>query len=256
MSSLEFFQFSCLSDNYGVLVHDPVSGDTASIDTPDENAVRDALSKKGWNLSHILVTHHHWDHTQGIEALKKDTGCLVMGPGKEADKISALDETVDDGDTFSFGGEIVRVILTPGHTLGMVNFHFTNSGVVFTGDTLFALGCGRVFEGDNAMMWASLKKLMTLPPETIIYCGHEYTQANAAFSLTIDPENDTLRARAAEISALRAAGEPTLPTTMAVELQTNPFLRAADPSIRKNLGLENASDAEVFSEIRTRKDNA
>ena len=256
MTNLQFFQFPCLSDNYGVLVHDPETANTASIDAPDADAVRNALSEKSWKLTHILVTHHHWDHTQGIEDLKSETGCNVIGPEAEAARIPTLDETVSDGDSFKFGGETVEVISTPGHTLGMVNYHFPHSNVVFTGDTLFALGCGRVFEGDPHMMWNSLTKLMKLPPNTAVYCGHEYTQANAEFSLTIDPENSKLVERAAEIAELRAGGQPTLPTTIGAELATNPFLRAADAGIRKNLGMENASDADVFAEIRHRKDNA
>ena len=256
MALLEFHQFPCLSDNYCVLVHDPASGDTAAIDAPDADALRIALADKGWSLTHILVTHHHFDHTQGIADLKIETGCKVIGPADEASKIPTLDETVNNGDSFDFGGDLVHVISTPGHTLGMVNFHFSNSGVVFTGDTLFSLGCGRIFEGDQAMMWDSLTRLMELPASTIVYCGHEYTQANAEFSLTIDPDNPALVARAAEIAELRKSGQPTIPTTIGQELETNPFLRAADPKIRSNLGMENASDAEVFGEIRTRKDNA
>lgn len=253
---LEFQQFPCLSDNYGVLVHDRVSGETASIDAPDGDAVRAALSAKGWTLTHILVTHHHWDHTQGIEALKAETGCTVIGPAQEAEKIKLLDQTVDDGDRISFGNEPVDILSTPGHTLGMVNYHFLESKVVFTGDTLFALGCGRVFEGDMAMMWNSLKKLAELPPETVVYCGHEYTASNADFALTVDPDNDALKRRVVEIKALRAEGKPTIPTTISAELETNPFLRAADPAIREVLGMALASDAEVFAEIRGRKDRA
>ncbi|MEM9277545.1 MAG: hydroxyacylglutathione hydrolase [Pseudomonadota bacterium] len=256
MSKLEFFQFPCLSDNYCVLVHDSASGDTAAIDAPETDALRKALAKKGWKLTHILVTHHHYDHTQGIADMKSETGCHVIGPQAEADKIPTLDQTVSDGDSFVFGGETVDVISTPGHTLGMVNYHFVASGTVFTGDTLFALGCGRVFEGDKNMMWNSITKLMVLPPETVVYCGHEYTKSNADFSLTVDPENEALKTRAAEIAALREKGEPTVPTTIELELETNPFMRPSDPGIRAHLGMENATDAEVFAEIRTRKDNA
>ncbi len=256
MAALEFHQFPTLSDNYGVLIHDPESGGTASVDAPDAADVRNALAEKGWVLSHILVTHHHWDHVQGIGELKSETGCRVIGPADEADKIETLDETVADGDTFQFAGETVACISTPGHTLGMINFHFTKSGVVFTGDTLFALGCGRIFEGDAKMMWASMQKLMQLPPETIVYCGHEYTQANAKFALSIDPDNAKLVIRAAQIDALRADGKPTLPTTIGVELETNPFLRSADAGIRRVLGMEKSSDGDVFAEIRKRKDNA
>ena len=256
MSNLEFFQFECLSDNFGVLVHDPASSNTAAIDVPEENALFDALKEKGWNLTHVLVTHHHYDHVQGIPAAKEKYGCHVIGPAMSADKIPTLDETIQDGDSFEFGGDKVNVIATPGHTLDMVNFHFVESNTLFTGDTLFALGCGRIFEGDPEMMWNSLDRLRQLPPQTTIYCGHEYTLGNAQFSLTVDPENDALISRLKEIEALRAQGKPTLPTTIALELETNPFLRADDLAIRKYLGMDKASNAEVFAEIRKRKDNA
>jgi len=242
MSELIFHQFPCLSDNYGVLVHDPSSGDTASIDAPDADAVEDALQHKGWKLTHILVTHHHWDHTQGISELKSRHDCNVIGPAKEANRIESLDETKNDGDSFIFGGENVEVISTPGHTLGMINFYFPESGVIFTGDTLFALGCGRIFEGDADMMWDSLSKLAGLPAETKVYCGHEYTKANAEFCLTIEPENKSLVERAVEVNALRAEGKPTLPTTIGLELETNVFLRAGN--------------AAEFARVRTAKDNA
>ncbi len=242
MTALQFHQFPCLSDNYGVLIHDPQSGDTASIDAPDAAAVENALSEKGWALTHILVTHHHWDHTQGIADLKSKYNCHVIGPKAEADKIDTLDEQKSDGESFNFGGETVDVISTPGHTLGMINFHFPESKTVFTGDTLFALGCGRIFEGDANIMWDSLSKLAKLPSETIVYCGHEYTQANAEFSLTIEPDNQALVERAKEIKTLRAQGRPTLPTSIALELETNVFLRAGN--------------ATEFARIRTAKDNA
>ncbi|MEM7463792.1 MAG: hydroxyacylglutathione hydrolase, partial [Pseudomonadota bacterium] len=213
-----------------------------------------ALDEKGWKLTHILVTHHHADHTQGVGPLKEKTGCQVIGPDNPS--INNLDQTVSDGDSFQFAGETVNVIATPGHTLDMINFHFPAQKVVFTADTLFALGCGRVFEGTPHQMWNSLEKLTKLPSDTTIYCGHEYTLANARFALTVDGTNAELVARAAEIEALRAQDKATLPTTLDVELRTNPFLRPADPQIRKNLGMENASDADVFAEIRKRKDNA
>lgn len=242
MAALEFYQFPCLSDNYGVLIHDPKSGETASIDAPDAAAVEQALQDKDWKLTHILVTHHHWDHTQGIAELKSKYNCKVIGPKAEEGKIETLDETKLDGDTFNFGSETVEVISTPGHTLGMINFYFPESGVVFTGDTLFALGCGRIFEGDADMMWDSLSKLANLPKDTMVYCGHEYTQANAQFSLTIEPGNDALKKRASEIATLRAQGKPTLPTSIGLELETNVFLRAGN--------------AQEFARIRTAKDNA
>jgi hydroxyacylglutathione hydrolase len=253
VSDLQFYQFNCLDDNFGVLVHSDKTGETAAIDAPEAAAVENALAAKGWRLSHILVTHHHADHTQGVAPLKSSTGCRVIGPANPA--ISVIDERVGDGDSFEFAGETVQVIATPGHTLDMVNYYFPEAGVVFTADTLFAMGCGRVFEGTPQQMWQSLKKLMALPAETVIYCGHEYTLANGRFALTVDPANAALKARVAKVEAIRAKGEPTLPTTLGEELETNPFLRAADPQIRKYLAMESASDAETFAEIRARKDH-
>ncbi|MCG6858970.1 MAG: hydroxyacylglutathione hydrolase [Salaquimonas sp.] len=252
MSDLQFHQFPCLNDNYGVLVHDPVGGETFSVDAPEADAVLKALRDTGWKLTHILVTHHHDDHIQGIARVKAETGAMVIGPASPS--IADLDRTVAEGDTIDLVGEEIQVIATPGHTLDMLNYYLPKSSAVFAGDTLFAMGCGRVFEGTPAMMWDSLKKLMALPPETKVYCGHEYTLANAKFSMTVDGTNPDLIARLAEVEALRAAGKPTLPTTMGLELKTNPFLRAADATIRTNLGMQSASDAQVFTEIRGRKD--
>lgn len=254
MSDLKFHQFNCLSDNFGVLIHSVKTGETASIDAPEASAVEAALSERGWELTHIFATHHHADHTQGIGPLKEATRCCVIGPRN--DRIAGVDEHVGDGDDFEFAGERVEVIATPGHTLDMINFYLPEAGVAFTADTLFAMGCGRVFEGTHEQMWSSLQKLMKLPKKTVIYCGHEYTLANGRFALTVDAGNENLKARMKRIEALRAGDKPTLPTTIAEELATNPFLRAADPGIRRNLGMENASDAVVFGEIRTRKDNA
>lgn len=260
MAALQIHQFECLSDNYGVLIHDSEAGVTASIDAPEEAAVQKALDDTGWALTHILVTHHHADHTQGISALKQKFGVRVIGPKAESSKIPTLDETVSGGDIFQFGGFSVRVYDTPGHTLGQVNFHLPDAfaegkGVAFTGDTLFALGCGRVFEGTHAMMWQSMQTLLgNLPDDTVIYCGHEYTLANARFALSVDPDNGALQERAAEIEALRAAGKPTLPTTMARELATNPFLRPDDAGIQAHLGMAGVPLGDVFSEIRSRKD--
>lgn len=256
MAVLEIHQFTCRDDNYGVLIHDPESGMTASIDTPQEAPIRAALQQKGWNLSHIFVTHHHFDHVEGNVGLKADFNCEIIGPGSEADKIPQMDTSVGHGDTFSFGNVQVEVIGTPGHTLGEISYYIPSANVVFSGDTLFALGCGRVFEGTPAMMWQSLQRLAALPHETSVYCGHEYTLANAGFAVTIDPENAALGQRVREIEKLRANNLPTLPTTIGRELDTNPFLRPDDLAIRKNLGMEKASDAEVFTEIRARKDKA
>ena len=256
MSDLEFFLFPCLKDNYGCLVHDPASGQTASIDAPEAAPVAAALKTRGWTLSHIFVTHHHGDHTAGIGQLKSDTGCHVVGPQAEALRIDGLDTMVSEGDPLTFAEHAVEIIATPGHTLGHITYWFKDAATAFVGDTLFAMGCGRVFEGTNAMMWQSLQKLMALPPETIIYCGHEYTAANAAFALTIEPENTALVERAREVKTLRADGTPTIPTTIALELATNPFLRPASKDIRNRLALAHATDSDVFSEIRERKNKA
>lgn len=253
----EFHQFPCLDDNYGVLLHDTESGTTIAIDVPHAGAYEQALQDTGWTLTHILITHHHWDHVQGLGELKKKTGATVIGPERSRQKIAGMDRTVEDGDDVLCGPYEVKAIATPGHTLDQISWHIPSIGVAHTGDTLFSLGCGRVFEGDKEMMWSSLSKLLRqLPDETVIYAGHEYTEANARFSLTIEPDNPALQARAREVADLRAAGKPTLPTTMAAEKAANPFLRAGEPSVAKALGMEGKSATEIFTEIRTRKDNA
>ena len=250
-------QFPCLSDNYGVLIHDPASRTTIAIDVPDAALYEKALHENGWTLTHILVTHHHWDHTQGIDELKSLTGAVVIGPDMSRDKIEAMTHGIEDGDKVLCGPIEAIAIGTPGHTLDQISWYFPQLKVAHTGDTLFALGCGRVFEGDKKMMWSSLQKLKRiLPDDTTIYCGHEYTLATAAFALIIDPENPDLRARSVVIEALRSDNMPTLPTTMKLEKATNPFLRADQPAIKANLGMSDRSDADVFAEIRTRKDNA
>lgn len=256
MAKLEIHQFLCLKDNYGVLIHDQEAGLTAAIDAPEAAPIRRALATKGWKLTHILVTHHHADHTQGIAPLKSETGCRVVGPKGEAGKILGLDETVGEGDAFSFGGTRVHVLDTPGHTAGHITYWMPSETVAFAGDTLFAIGCGRVIEGNMQQMWTSLAKIAKLPPATRVYCGHEYTLSNARFALTIEPENEALKTRAAEIERMVAAGTPTLPTRVDVELATNPFLRPQSPAIRKRLGMEGAADWQVFGEIRERKNRS
>lgn len=255
MTGLDIRLFPCLNDNYGVLIHDATGNLTAAIDAPDEEAVLDALGETGWTLTHILVTHHHADHTQGIPGLKRRFNCHVVGPRSEADKISTLDETVGEGDTWRFGPYEARIFDTPGHTKGHIAYWFPNPGVVFAGDTLFALGCGRVFEGTMAEMWSSLEKLGGLPRETLVYCGHEYSAANAKFALTIETDNPNLHARAAEIDDKRSRGEPTLPTTIGSELDANPFMRADRPEVKAAIGMPDSPSADVFAEIRRRKDS-
>lgn len=254
--ALQIEQFMCRTDNFGVLLHDPDSGETALIDAPEEAAILAAVKRTGWTPTVILTTHHHSDHVEANLALKQRFGLKIVGPKAEEAKIPGIDETVAEGSALTFAGRRVEVIETPGHTAGHIVFHLPQEGLAFTGDTLFALGCGRLFERPASAMHESLRKLAALPAATRVYCGHEYTLSNARFALTIDPSNSALKERAARIERLRADGKPTLPTTIGEELATNPFLRWHDPAIRKNLGMEKASDVDVFAEIRKRKDNA
>jgi len=251
----EVYQFLCLKDNYGVLIHDSATGATAAIDAPDGDTVVKAAQDKGWTITDLLITHHHADHTQGIPAVRAAfPGVRVVGPAKEAARIEGLDATVVESDYVKVGDLEAKVIETPGHTAGHIVYWFEEDEIAFVGDTLFALGCGRVFEAPPAVMWESLLKLASLPGSTQVYCGHEYTEANARFALTIEPDNAVLKARAGEVATLRAAGKPTLPTTIAAELATNPFLRAEEPSVQAAIGMAGADPAAAFAEIRARKD--
>ena len=253
---IEIEQFMCRTDNFGVLVHDPESGQTASIDAPEAEPVVAALERRGWTLTHILCTHHHPDHVEGNAALIERYGAELIGPAAEAHRIEGLDRQVRGGDAFELCGTRVEVIDVPGHTAGQIAYHWPEARRVFTADCLFSLGCGRVFEGTMEEMHASLQRLAALPEETMIYCGHEYTLSNARFALAVDPDNEALKARAAEAERQRAENRPTVPVRLGDELAANPFLRPHDPAIRATLGMEDASDAEVFAEIRRRKDRA
>jgi hydroxyacylglutathione hydrolase len=245
--------FLCLKDNYGVLVHDPANGATAAIDAPEAAPVEAALKATGWKLSDILVTHHHADHTGGIAELKDRHKCRVVAPKAEAGKIPLVDETVSEGDMVSVGKLAANVIETPGHTSGHITFWFHGDKLAFAGDTLFSIGCGRVIEGTPEMMWASLKKLRDLPGDTKVYCGHEYTLANIKFAQTIEPGNAALQARAAQAAKQIAGKQWTIPTTIDEEKAANPFLRADVPAVAAAVGLAGKSAAEVFAEIRARK---
>ncbi|MEO0635486.1 MAG: hydroxyacylglutathione hydrolase [Pseudomonadota bacterium] len=256
MAAFEFHQFPCRDDNYGVLIHDPASGQTASIDAPTAHEVDAALEAKGWQLTHILTTHKHPDHVDGNLELKEKYNCVIIGPEAEAADIPGIDETVSHEQRIEFADAPVEIIATPGHTLGQIAYHFPHSRTVFAADALFALGCGRIFEGTPAQMWTALSRLAALPPETVVYAGHEYTLANAKFAMTIEPGNQALVDRVAEIEKLRADDLPTLPTTVELELATNPFLRPHSPEIRERLDMKDASDEAVFTEVRLRKDNA
>ncbi len=248
-------QFMCLKDNHGFLIHDSATGATAAIDTPDADTVIAAAEARGWKLTDLLITHHHADHTQGTPGLKARYPDLrVVGPAKEASRIASLDVQVKEGDYVRVGNLEAKVIETPGHTAGHITYWFEEDEIAFPGDTLFALGCGRVFETPMSVMWDSLVKLAALPGETAVYCGHEYTAANAKFALTIEPDNGLLVDRAEKFAPLRASGKPTVPTTIHLELATNPFQRAEQSTVQAAVGMAGADPASVFAEIRGRKD--
>jgi hydroxyacylglutathione hydrolase len=245
--------FLCLKDNYGVLIHDSATGATAAIDAPEAAPVEAALRATGWTLSDILVTHHHGDHTGGIAELKGKYRCRVVAPQGEAGKIPLVDETVREGGKVSVGKLSANVIETPGHTAGHITYWFHGDKLAFAGDTLFSIGCGRVIEGTPEMMWDSLVKLRDLPGDTRVYCGHEYTLANIKFAQTIEPGNAALAARAAQAQKQVAAGHPTIPTTIEEEKAANVFLRADVPAVAAAVGLSGKPAAQVFAEIRARK---
>lgn len=251
---MEIKQIPCLDSNYAYLLHDPVSGETAAVDTPDAEVILRGLAESGWRLTSILNTHHHADHTGGNPRLKRETGCVIHGPRGEAARIPGLDVPLAEGDSVRVGEAQARVLEVPGHTGGHIAYHFADEGVAFVGDTLFSLGCGRLFEGTPAQMWNSLGKLMALPDATLLYCAHEYTQANARFALSIEPGNEHLRKRNEEVEALRAAGKPTVPSRLDAEKRANPFLRAGEAGIAAALDMTGAAAVEIFAELRRRKD--
>lgn len=256
MGALEVVLLPCLADNYCVLLHEPESGQTAAIDAPHAATIKAALNERNWRLNHIFITHHHTDHTAGIAELKGHFGASVTGPEAEGDRIPGLTRGVSASTPLEFAGHPIQVIETPGHTLGHVTYYLPEDKLAFTGDTLFSLGCGRIFEGDPQMMQESVSKIAALPDDTRIYCGHEYTLSNARFAMNVEPENEALKTRVAEVEALSSDGKPTLPTTVEIEKATNPFLRPQSHRIRARLGLEGAPDWEVFAHLRHLKNKA
>lgn len=250
---LEVHQFACLSDNYGFLLHDAESGETACIDTPDADAYLREAAAKGWQITHIWNTHWHPDHAGGNEAIKAATGCTVIAPAAESDKIAGVDKVVKQGDITCLGDYEARVIDVGGHTMGHIAYHLPEAGIAFVGDSVFALGCGRMFEGTPPQFWASLSRIKALPPETLLYCAHEYTASNARFALHADPDNKALQDYADAVTTARAADKPTVPTTLARELAANPFLRADDPDMQARWGGGDA--VATFAALRSAKDN-
>jgi len=253
--TLEIVTIPCLADNYAFLLRDSATGKVALVDAPESYPIQKALQDKGWRLDMVLLTHHHYDHVDGLPELVAEYHPQVIGAKADANRLPSLDLALNEGDTFTVGESEGHVIDVSGHTIGHIAFHFPTGNAVFTADSLMALGCGRLFEGTPEMMWASLNKLAALPEDTIVYSGHEYTASNAKFALTVEPDNAALQARAADITAKRADGIPTVPSTLADERATNPFLRAHLPEMKLALGREGASDVEVFATIRKQKDN-
>ncbi|MEM8663994.1 MAG: hydroxyacylglutathione hydrolase [Pseudomonadota bacterium] len=241
----------CLNDNYAVLVHK--GAETVLVDAPEAEPILAALAETGWTLTRVLITHHHADHVQALGKVRGNA--VVYGPKAESGRIAGLDETLDDGAQIAFGPIDVVTAATPGHTAGPLSYHLPGEGIAFTADTLFAMGCGRLFEGDAATMWASLRKLRAmLPDETAIYCGHEYTLTNARYAAQALPDDAAIAERLADVEAARSRGEPTVPTTMALEKATNPFMRADDPAVAQALGMAGADPVDVFAKLRAGRD--
>jgi hydroxyacylglutathione hydrolase len=254
-STLKIELVPCLQDNYAYLLHDLNTGTVGVVDPSEAVPVIAALNKKNWNLNYILNTHHHFDHTGGNIELKERYGAKVIGSGADRDRIPGIDIALDDGDKWMFAGHEVLIMGTPGHTRGHISFYFPGSKLIFTGDALFSLSCGKLFEGTAQQMFSSLGKIMSLPDDTSIYCGHEYTLSNSKFALSIEPGNRTLLTYAAHITRLRNKGLATIPTTLEREKACNPFLRTSSVEIRRSLGIPStADDAKALGVIREAKD--
>lgn len=252
---LDIRQIPVLSDNFIYLVREPTAGSVAVVDPAVAEPVLAEARRLGWTITHILNTHHHGDHVGGNLAIKAATGCIIVGPGPDAARIPGIDIQVADGDTYDLGAARARVFFVPGHTRGHIAYWFEGAHALFCGDTLFSIGCGRLFEGTPDQMWTSLKRLRDLPPETRVYCAHEYTQSNIRFAVTVEPDNAALRAREAEVARLRASGKPTVPSTIGMERAANPFMRADEPGIAAAVDLKGHDPVEVFAEVRRRKDS-
>lgn len=251
---LELLALRCLTDNYAYLLHDAASGETAVVDVPEAAPILTALAERSWSLTHILITHHHHDHIGGVEALREATGAKVWAAKADAHRLPPLDHALAEGDRVTFGGEEVQIFDVSGHTLGHIAFYFPHSALVFTADSLMAMGCGRLFEGTAQQMWTSLSKLAALPDRTRVCSGHDYLAGNAAFAQSVDANNPALTDRINGLDAMRAQNMPMAIATLAEEKATNPFLRASAPDMKAALGMSDASDAETFAELRARKD--
>lgn len=253
---LEIIQLPALSDNYIYLLHEPVSGETAAVDPADAEPVLAALRQKDWQLSNVFNTHHHADHVDGNLQLKRQTGCKIVGAKADRQRIPGIDIEINDGDRIKLGDQTLEIIATPGHTLGHIVYYCADSEALFCGDTLFSMGCGRLFEGSAEQMWHSLQRLKALPASTGVYCAHEYTQANGRFARTLEADNPDLQKRLSEVDRLRSQNLSTLPSTIGQELATNPFFREDTPYIRRAVDASgDESPIEVFARIRLLKDH-
>lgn len=255
VAALQIDVVPCLKDNYAYVLHDTEAGVTGVIDPSEPEPVVQALKRKGLGLGYILNTHHHWDHTGGNIDLKKRYNAKVVGPYADRDRIPGIDVALKDGDTWMFGNQKMLVLDTPGHTRGHVCFFFPNSKAIFTGDTLFSLSCGKLFEGTPQQMWTSLSKIMSFPDDTSVYCGHEYTLSNAEFSLSLEPSNEALQSYYVKVKELRQAGLPTIPTNLGLEKACNPFLRVSSAEVRASVGIPSGADeVQALAAVRARKD--
>ena len=252
-SAVELVVVPCLQDNYAFLVHNAETGDTALIDAPDAPPIQAELDARGWTLTDILITHHHWDHIDGLEPLRGEA--RVIGARADMHRLPKLDLAVAEGDMIEVCGQSTHIFDVSGHTVGHIAFYMPEAALVFTADSLMAFGCGRLFEGTPSQMWDSMQKLRSLPDDTLVCSGHEYTTANARFAASLDPENPDLILRIKETETARAAGQPTVPSTLTLEKRTNPYLRADLPEFKAVLGMSDASAVDVFTHVRALKDN-
>ena len=253
-TTLEIVRIPVLNDNYVWLVREPQSGSVGVVDPAVAGPVLAEAAKRRWRITHILSTHHHGDHVGGNREIKEATGCTIVGPRRDRARIPGIDVEVDDGDRYRFGEAEADVFFVPGHTSGHIAYAFSEQKALFCGDTLFALGCGRLFEGTPQQMWTSLSRLRALPDDMKVYCAHEYTQSNARFALSVEADNDKLRKRSAAIDAARARGEATVPSLLGEEKATNPFLRADVAAVQRAVGMSGGDPVAVFAEVRHRKD--
>ena len=250
----EIVTIPCLSDNYAFLIHDPTTGATALVDAPEPGPILAELKNRNWTLTHILLTHHHWDHIDGLPDILASHPAKVIGAKADAHRLPSLDLAVTEGETFDFAGEAVSILDVSGHTMGHIAFHFPETAAVFTGDSLMAMGCGRLFEGSPAQMFDSLTKLAALPDKTTVCSGHEYTAGNCAFAASLGDNTEYVANRIADTTHMRAQNIATVPSNLGLEKRTNPFLRSADPALQKALGMQGAAPVDVFTEVRKQKD--